>query len=562
MSAFRDTLAGFDFINQGIDQGNERKQRNRLADLMGQAQQGQVDFAGITRNGGNPFAVQTSVDAMQDRDLQEVGKMAAYLKNLPTQSRAQAYPALLPKLQAFAAKRGLPPPPGAWDDSHAPELDALIQYAGLGGESKPISLSPGGELVDASGRVIHANTNFAPPHPQQPVWDSARGGWVIPPDMSGGVPQAPMPQGGGAPQGLIDAVIQQESGGNPNAVSPAGARGLMQVMPGTARDPGFGVQPMQNDSPQENVRVGTDYLNAMLERYGGNQALALAAYNAGPGRVDDALKQANFDPQRALAMLPKETQGYVPGVQNRMSGASPAAPRGSTPGFIPVVPPKESDETFGQPQEVKDPTTGKSLLVQVGNRGTVRRMEGYGVADNSASADKEAMQKQRMVAQLSKRMADEQIPLVETQLRTIESTLGGFTNGKGKVVKDIPGFGRVDSLVPNVMASPEALDLRQQVQSLANVVLKSRSGAAVTDNELRRFLVEAGSGSMMPEQQLVKGIGLMRQWFNAQKSNLKGGYSPDIVQSYYDNAPENAGIFDTAPAAPADSGGWSAKRVK
>src|SRR5207342_2368401 len=120
---------------------------------------------------------------------------------------------------------------------------------------------------------------------------------------------------------LIDAVMQQESGGNPNAVSPAGAQGLMQIMPDTARDPGFGIPPMQNGSPQENVRVGRDYLQAMLHRYNGDQQLALAAYNAGPGRVDAALQQAGGDKQRAMSLLPRETQQYPGAVQARMGQA-------------------------------------------------------------------------------------------------------------------------------------------------------------------------------------------------------------------------------------------------
>ena len=85
---------------------------------------------------------------------------------------------------------------------------------------------------------------------------------------------------------LLPHLIQQESSGNPNAISPKGARGLTQVMPATARDPGFGVKPMQNQSPQENVRFGRDYLTAMLKRYPGRPDLALAAYNAGPGVAD------------------------------------------------------------------------------------------------------------------------------------------------------------------------------------------------------------------------------------------------------------------------------------
>jgi hypothetical protein len=100
---------------------------------------------------------------------------------------------------------------------------------------------------------------------------------------------------------LVNAVIRQESAGNPNAVSPKGARGLGQVMPKTARNPGFGVKPLQSDDPAENVRFTADYLGALLNKYDGNKSLALAAYNAGPGAVD---KHGGIPPY-------KETQNYV-----------------------------------------------------------------------------------------------------------------------------------------------------------------------------------------------------------------------------------------------------------
>ena len=87
-------------------------------------------------------------------------------------------------------------------------------------------------------------------------------------------------------QAILPHLIQQESAGNPNAVSPKGARGLTQVMPATGQDPGFGVAPLRDNSPQENVRFGRDYLTAMLKRYPGRPDLALAAYNAGPGVAD------------------------------------------------------------------------------------------------------------------------------------------------------------------------------------------------------------------------------------------------------------------------------------
>jgi soluble lytic murein transglycosylase-like protein len=99
---------------------------------------------------------------------------------------------------------------------------------------------------------------------------------------------------------LISAIIAQESGGNQYAVSKAGAKGLMQLMDSTAND--LGVD--NSFSPKLNIMGGTRYIRSLLDKYNGNEQLALASYNAGPGAVD---KYNGIPPYT-------ETQNYVKSV--------------------------------------------------------------------------------------------------------------------------------------------------------------------------------------------------------------------------------------------------------
>lgn len=111
---------------------------------------------------------------------------------------------------------------------------------------------------------------------------------------------------------LVHAVIQAESAFNPMARSNKGAMGLMQLMPATASR--FGVTDAYD--PGQNIGAGVAYLKHLLERYSHNEALALAAYNAGPGAVE---KYGAVPPYR-------ETRDYVSRIQSR-AGTAPSPTR-------------------------------------------------------------------------------------------------------------------------------------------------------------------------------------------------------------------------------------------
>jgi hypothetical protein len=116
-----------------------------------------------------------------------------------------------------------------------------------------------------------------------------------------------------APPSLVKAVIQVESAGKPEAVSPKGAGGLMQLMPATAKQLGVA----DRFDPEQNVEGGSRYLQQMLDKYGKTD-IALAAYNWGPGNIDKAIKQVKADGKRVTwanimqaVKVPQETRLYV-----------------------------------------------------------------------------------------------------------------------------------------------------------------------------------------------------------------------------------------------------------
>lgn len=184
--------------------------------------------------------------------------------------------------------------------------------------------------------------------------------------------QPVQPPAGGAPDGLWSRLIQQESGGNQAAVSPKGAFGRAQLMPGTAQDvanslgdPSLAAR--ARTDPETNEHLGRTYLNQMLQRYGGDHVAALAAYNAGPSRVDKWVAEfgrpGDVGPGEWIRRIPfPETRDYVTRVLASQSDApGQAAPQPEQPALpmanpqpqaAPQMPPPQAQ----QPAPVRQPT--------------------------------------------------------------------------------------------------------------------------------------------------------------------------------------------------------------
>lgn len=120
-------------------------------------------------------------------------------------------------------------------------------------------------------------------------------------------------------QSVLPNLIRTESGGNPNAVSPKGAVGLTQIMPATGQNPGYGIAPLKNHSPEEEKRFAVDYLTTALNHFGGDAAKAVSSYNQGIGGVE---KNGIINPQYVASVLGDKWRNNPQAALKEISGGN------------------------------------------------------------------------------------------------------------------------------------------------------------------------------------------------------------------------------------------------
>jgi hypothetical protein len=331
----------------------------------------------------------------------------------------------------------------------------------------------------------------------------------FPPATTGGGDQAApgeaIPQGEQLVARLLPVVLGLEGGGTlaKPKTSPKGARGPMQVMPGTNRDPGFGVTPARDDSEEERARVGRDYLGAMVKRYG-DPAQALAAYNAGPGRVDAAIAKhgANW-----LARMPAETRAYVNRGMTQLRGrggsnAPQASPRaGDPPGTI-YGNPKRGWRTM-TPAEVTANGLDPSMTYQQGPDGQIQPVAGQrqqATRMSEAEVEAEGLPPgiyYRGADGVPRRAGDKPVPLKpvpttivqgvvqnRSAIRNIDGALrelDAYPDGVGMIVGNTPNW-------ISQRTDPRGVGLRSAIANIGSLQIHDRSGAAVTISEYPRLL--------------------------------------------------------------------------
>lgn len=277
-----------------------------------------------------------------------------------------------------------------------------------------------------------------------------------------------------------------------------------------------------------------------------------------PAAVDQIAGQ--LDPQTAIArqIALKQAEPYTLGPQQaRFEGGQQVAvnnnqPVNQTVQALQQFSALRDAQQPGTPEYQKYDAVVKKLSGQAEQEQFAQRqqeLQAQRQFNNGMAQDRfnnqQTQQLQTKANQFSNQLQKIGIPQAQQQLDYIDQTMAKF---KGD---DIPGYGRFSSVTPSMLLTEDGQKMRQAVASFANVLLKTRSGAAVTDPEQKRFLEELGTGKGMPVERLKQGLEMMKGLLESEKKNAAAGVSNDVLD-YYSSTP---GTMDFSPYRKADSGG-------
>lgn len=161
----------------------------------------------------------------------------------------------------------------------------------------------------------------------------------------------------------------------------------------------------------------------------------------------------------------------------------------------------------------------------------------------AAAAKKEAAT-EKDVTKFSATLQKEGIPELETAVSGAEGALGRYKPGT------VPGIGPIKNAMPAFAMSAEGKDVRQALAQVRNIVLSARSGAAVTDQELRRLVEEIGTGVGMSEDDIRKGLTKIRARIDAIKTNAAAGVNDEVLKTYQDRGGISIKRGGASPAPP------------
>lgn len=320
-------------------QQRERQQTmERRQQVGGMAAAGDYTGARAAALSSGDFDIVSAIGGLEQdkyqqltREFDTIGKLHPVLKQMPLEQRAQmAIPILR---QAGFGDQELAS--FDWSDEAIDGVYALSQsgQAALkqrmeaqAKAAEPYTLAPGAQRM-VGGEVIAENNN------RPPIWDAESGQLIYPGAYAAPQQQAPTMGSGDVFSRMIGAESsgQQFNADGQPLTSPAGAVGIAQVMPGTAPEAAklaglpWDERRYRND-PQYNRALGQAYYQQMLASFGGDEAKAVAAYNAGPGRVRRAIAQGGENWQERL---PGETKDYLAKVLG--------------PGVVQVRPPRQKE---------------------------------------------------------------------------------------------------------------------------------------------------------------------------------------------------------------------------